>query len=218
MPTKKTETVKKTTPAPKKENAAKAEKVEKTFSESEVQKMIAAAVAEAMKEQKGTVLTVRDEKVTLLFMGGIAKGTIVPLGSLGKITRDGGMIEVSKKDFLQGVDPVVDSMLEDRKLIVLNGLDEDERIRYDVDYKPGELLDVKAFKRILDYEADEIAAIYKNLCDEHKTLVAKIFNTAYFEEHDNRVSLRKVQSLNALGAGFDRILRDMGANIGNING
>lgn len=180
---------------------------EKMYTYDEVQAIVKGAVAEAVAEalknvntanQGNQVIVVPEEKVTLLFIGGIAKGTSVTLGKLGKINKDGGTIDISKKEFLQGINETIDILLAKRKLIVLDGLDAEERERYGVEYKEGELLTAKQFHKLLDYADDVICDIYDKLCDQHQETVARVFVSAYTESKDPRVSTDKLKKLNKI--------------------
>lgn len=200
-------------------------KTVKNYSEAEVQELIAKAVAQAManvQNQTQTVIKVReeDEYVTVLFIGGIAMGTTVALGKLGKINRAGGTLDIPKKVFMQGLgNQTVDALLRNRSLIVVNGLTDEERERFGVKYKEQELLTQDMFYKIMDYGRDEIVTIFEKLCEEHKRVVAKMYLDAYFEKHDNRVNVSTVKALNKLSRAVDKeglftpILEDYGKKI-----
>lgn len=210
-------------------------KESKTYTEAEVKKMldkqqkefeksldekIAAMVAEKMTSQQPTAPVIqmaKDEYVTVLYIGAISSGTSVNLGRLGRINRAGMTLDIPKKDFIQGLGtPVVDALLMRRSLIVVNGLTDEERERFNLSYKEGELLTQKIFYGLLNYEQDEICRIFAKLCPEHQVVVAKMFNTAYFENHDNRIHVETVKELNKLSKKhfkdglFTLILADVG--------
>lgn len=211
--------------APETEQKAQAKRpaAPKKFTADEVDDIVKKAVAEALKQaqldqskQEQVVMQVKkDEFVTLLFLGAIADGTVVALGKLGQINRAGGTIDIPKSTFLQGMDYKVERMLQSRKLIVVNGLTEEERERFGVNYREGELLTQSMFYKLLDFDAKDIAQIYESLCPEHKRLVATMFITAY-EKGDIRVNAEKVKALNKLSKTIDKdglftpILESMG--------
>lgn len=185
-----------------------AEATGKNFTESEVRAMIAEALREQRKEldeqlakqnsQPQVIMQVKsDETVTLLFLGAIADGTVVDLGKLGQINRAGGTIDVPKTEFFQNLNYTVERLLQKRKLIVVNGLTDNERERFGVAYKEGELLTQKTYYKILDLDIATLKAMYAKLCDEHKRIVATMFITAY-EKGDLRVNTDKVKALNKL--------------------
>ena len=194
----------------------------KKYSADEVQDIVAKAVAEALAKQSAsqpqTVLQVaKDEYVTIMYIGANASGTVVALPKWGSITYAGGIIDVPKKEFMQGIGiPVNNALLRNRKIIVLGGLTKEEKVRFGVDYKEEELLSSEMFFSLLNYSKDEICKIFDRLCEEHKRTVAKLYITAYFEQHDNRVNPETVKALNKLSKSVDKdglftpILEDYG--------
>ena len=197
------------------------EKKEKTYSEAEMSAIVAEAVKNALKaydkeHRNDQPVYNREEYVTLLYIGAIAEGTTVSLGNLGQINKAGATRDIPKKDFLQGMTFGIEKMLESRALIVLNGLTKEERERYGLDYKEGELLTQEAFYKLLNYSDSEIVSIFRKLCEDHRRVVAKLFLSAYFEKGDNRITAEKVKSLNEISKENDKdgmfkpILEDMG--------
>lgn len=195
------------------------------YTEDEVRAIAAQAAAQAAKDavenyrkehQNDTAVYSKEEYVTLLYIGAIADGTVVSLGKLGQINKAGATRDIPKKEFLQGMTYSIEKMLESRALIVVNGLTAEERERYGLDYKEGELLTQDAFYKLLNYSDSEITAIFRKLCEEHRRVVAKMFLSAYFEKSDNRITAEKVKSLNEISKENDRdgmfkpILEDMG--------
>ena len=96
--------VKKPAPAAK---PAKAE--EKTYTRSELDALVKAAVAEALKgaqsggDKERIVLVNNEERVTVYFFGVVSPETSVKLGDLGVIPRAGIPLEISKKDFTSAI-------------------------------------------------------------------------------------------------------------------
>lgn len=204
-----------------KENKTK-RPTEKKFSMEDVNDIVAKAVAEALAKQSAsqpqTVLQVaKEEYVTIMYIGAIASDTVVAMPKWGSITYAGGVLDVPKKEFLQGIGvPVNNALLRNRKIIVVNGLTKEEKVRFGVDYKEEELLSADMFFSLLNYSKDDICKIFDRLCDEHKRTVAKLYLTAYFEQHDNRVNPETVKALNKLSKSVDKdglftpILEDYG--------
>ncbi len=194
----------------------------KMYTEDEVRAIAAQAVKDALssydKEHRNdTAVYHKEEYVTLLYIGAIADGTVVSLGEkLGQINKAGATRDIPKRDFLQGTTYTVERMLEERSLIVVNGLTKEERERFGVDYKEGELLTQEAFYKLLNYSDSEITDIFRKLCVDHRRVVAKLFLSAYFEKGDNRITAEKVKSLNEISKENDKdgmfkpILEDMG--------
>ena len=177
---------------------------EKTFTSAEVEAMIQKALADYASKTP-VVQTAKEEYVTLCFIGAIAAGTVVSLGKLGQINSAGMPRDFVKKDFIDSLGiPVVDALLRSRELVVLDGLTDIERERFGVDYKEGETLTTQAFYSLLSYDKKKICEIYARLCDAHKKTVAKIYQTAYFENHDNRITPDTVKALNKLSKKVDQ--------------
>lgn len=142
--------------------------------------------------------SVADGVVELTFLASVSPNNVCSLGDYGSLNGVGGYIEIPRKEFGgKFMTPVVRSLLKDRSLIVCSGLSEEERKRYGVDYREGELLDMSAFDRLLDMPLAELTKLFMKLCPEHKEFAATRFITAY-EKGDNRVSREKVEPLNEL--------------------
>lgn len=198
----------------------------KKYTEDDVQAIIAEvsrkAALEAVEAYKASqpqtvVRVAKDEYVTVLFIGTIASGTTVSMPKWGQINYSGGMLDIPKKEFLQGIGAQVNSaLLRERQIIVLSGLTDEERRRFGVDYKEGEYLTAKAFFELVGYDKEKICDIFNKLCDEHKHIVAKVYLSAYFEKQDRRVHRDTVIALNNLSKSVDKeglftpIIEDMG--------
>lgn len=144
-----------------------------------------------------------EDVVELTFISSVSEDNVCSLGDYGSLNGVGGYIEIPRKEFGgKFLTPVVRSLLQDRQLIVCNGLTPEERRRYGVDYKDGELLDMDAFDRLLDLDLESLKTLFSKLCPEHKQFAATRFITAY-EKGDNRVSREKVEPLNDLSKAVD---------------
>ena len=186
---------------------------QKMFTQEEVNKIVqeaaAKAVAEAMANAQPSRVYVHDKEdmVTILYMDECADDNVLLLPNYGSITP-GGFLEIPKKEFTSSfMSLLARDLIANRKLIVMDGLTEAERIRWKVNYNKGEILDVEAFDRMLDLDTDEIVRIFKSLCVEHKKFVVSRFMAAYFPEnggmHDNRISLEKARALNEASRDID---------------
>ena len=168
---------------------------EKQFTESEVnaivQAAVAKAVAEAMEREQTKVVKVSSEKefVRMLFLDDCSNDNELFFGvnrKYGAITGPIGYINVAKDDWLgEFRDNLVQSLLKSRKLIVLDGLTDEERKMHGVEYKDGEVMDEKLFRNLLDH-ISELPEIYKKLCPAMKQIVATRFQTG-FDQKDPRV-------------------------------
>lgn len=157
------------------------------------------AEIESMKQNGGKVVMAKpEETVELTYIAAVSPNNVLSLGDYGVLNGVGGFTEVPRKEFGgKFLTPEVRGLLNARRLIVLNGLTEDERKRYSVDYKEGELLDMQMFDRLLDMPLDRLKEIFTKLCPEHRQVVATRFISAY-QKGDNRISREKVEPLNDL--------------------
>lgn len=166
----------------------------KTFTAEEVNKLIANALDEYIKShpaEQPQVVQVSTEKemVRLLFLDDCSDDNVLAFGVNGKfgtITGPVGYLNVTKEAFLgEFRDNLVQMLLASRKLIVLDGLTDEERQMHGVNYAEGEVLDERLFRSILDH-IEELPNIYKKLCPAMKQIVATRFQTG-FDAGDPRV-------------------------------
>lgn len=189
----------------------------KEYSVDEIQALINSAVAQALAAQKPTVvMQSNEEMVTLLYMGACAEKCMVHLhDEIGEIAGQGGTLDVPKKVFLRyrTTTPIL-NRLNDRRLLVIDGLTDDERERYGLTYKDGEVVDEKIYKGLLDMNEPQILDIFKKACFRHKQLIAALIIDAY-SDHDNRINQGLIQNLNKASLKEDKdgmftaILKDM---------
>ena len=179
----------------KKEAEVKAEvsevKAEKAYTEDEVKDMIAKAVEEALAKAQTNVVQISTEKpiVKMLFIDDCSddnKLTFGIGGKFGTITGPIGYINVPKDDWLgEFRDMQQQMLLNERKLIVLDGLTDEERVMHGLDYKPGEYLDEKMFRNLLDH-MEELPEIFSKLCPSVRAIVAARLQNGY-DSNDPRV-------------------------------
>lgn len=99
-------------------------------------------------------------------------------GMYGRIVGKHGEFFVPKNELSRVLDGMTRLCLEKRWLIVVDGLNEQEREAIGVNYKEGELLDSMMFLRLVELE-DGILPIFPKLCEGHKEMVAKRYYEAY---------------------------------------
>lgn len=193
----------------------------KTCIEDEMKVLVAQAVQNAMAQYSAVPAASKtDEYVSIVFIGSVASGTKITLPGLCTFNRAGVAISVPKQQFAASLGvPVVESLLHERKLIVLSGLTADERRRFDLDYPLDEVLSCEAFSKLLTYDTDTICALFEQMCPEHKELIAKMYYSAYFEHNGGGITLEKAKALNDISkkakpAGmFTEILDDIGRKL-----
>ena len=174
-----------------------------TFTAEDVQRMIAEALAKQAENLKPQVIQVMSEteKVILRFQAEVADDNVTMFGAggyYGQITGKAGLLTVPKSEFTSRfLDDNARWMLKNRWLVVLSGLDEQERELYGVNYREGEYMDELAFLKMLDMTEQEILELFPKLCLSYREMVAHRFVSAYMAG-DARVSERRglVKKLN----------------------
>ena len=133
------------------------------------------------------------ERVVMRFQAEVADDNVTifgPDGMYGQVTGKAGTVAVPKSEWSRFYTESVRAMIARRWLIVLSGMDEQEREMYGCNYKPGEILDEMAFHKMLDMGRDLIA-IFPALCPDHQAMVASRFMTAWYAG-DQRVKDREL--------------------------
>ncbi len=161
---------------------------EETFTKSDVERMIADAVAKAMagaavQTAQPQVIQVSNdtEMVHFLWQAPVADDNVVFFGEggiFGQIVGKSGSFYVPKRDLSRVLTDVNRVYMARRWLMVVSGLNEDEREALGVNYREGELLDKQAFAKMVEI-GDRILDIYPKLCDGHKKMVAQRYAEAY---------------------------------------
>ena len=195
------------------------------FTEEQVQAMVAEAVAKAMANlpqqtaQPQIVQIAADvEKVHFLWMAQVSDDNVLSIGGAGSgyapITGKYGEFVIPKSDLSRVMDGQFREWMRRRWLIVVDGMNEEERAIYGVAYKDGELMDRMAFTRMVELE-DKILDIYPKLCPGHREMIAKAYYEAYMSK-DKHVRRDVVTQLNDMSielgseyGDFDAILEAM---------
>lgn len=209
-------------PAEKKEMTAPAQ--EKTYSASEVEAMLAAMQAqiEELKAQNAAqpvaVLSEagvhKREMIKFRWQAPVSDDNVLEIGPNGRwatITGKERTFSVPKDELGNVLTAQVRNLLDMRWLIVLDGLDEEEMEAIGCKYAPGEILDRKAFSRLVEL-GGEIVSIYKSLCDGNREIVAKVMYEDWQANGGRHISRDTVVALKKLDperAAFSEILREM---------
>lgn len=165
-----------------------------------LQKQLQQLMEQMQNLQKPQVIQVSADvkKVHLLWQAEVADDNVVMFGDGGRygtVKGKRGEFYMPKTDFSTIMDERVRYYLEKRWLIVLDGLEDDEREAYGVDYKDGEYLDKKAFQKLIEIGA-EILNIYPNLCEGNKRMVAQRYADAYQNgKHIDRAVVEKLNEM-----------------------
>lgn len=174
------------------------------YSADQVAKMIQEAVAKALaeapkKEDAPATQAYSDGMVTLRFYDEINDANVIYLGDNGKYGQIIGKRwtgQVPKMAFIGDFrTPHIQKLLEDRNMIVISGLTDEERKLYGVDYVDGEFLDEKMYNAMLRMPEADLVETYTALCPEWKRMVAVRFAEAY-EQGKLRITRDALVALN----------------------
>lgn len=179
------------------EKAAKeAAAIEQEF--EEVEQELPTAAAQPVIQ----VVAPKDPVVKILYVDSAIQNNQIPIGKGRVITGSGRVFSVPMADFEgEFQTPLVMDLMEKRKFIVLDGLTEEQRRQYGVDYSEGEVIKNEGiFDWMLRCPVSEAVECFKNLCFEHRVLVGRRFMTA-FEAKDRRLTRDRVEALNEISKG-----------------
>lgn len=198
-------------------------KVKTTTEKPEIKKATAEAVQpEATPQSVNMYVTPKDPVVKILYLDSSIPNNEIPIGGGRSITGSGRIFNVTLTDF-EGtfMTAFIQKLIRRKKLIILDGLTEEQREMYGCNYGENEIIRSEGmFDALLNMPVSEMARIFSALCPEHRNLVAKRFISAY-EKGDNRLSRDRIEALNKIskadyadGKGaFTAILRAMNDNI-----
>lgn len=131
------------------------------------------------------------EKITMRFQAEVSDDNVAVFGAngmYGQVTGKVGTVIVPKSEWSRFYDETNRRLIDRRWLIVLSGMDDEERKIYNCAYKEGEILDEKAFRGLLSMGHD-LLAIFPKLCLEHQEMVGRRFIEAW-KENDPAVNDR----------------------------
>ena len=156
------------------------------------------ATQAAQPPQQIVVSTDNSERVWFLWMADVADDNVTLIGEhgeYGRIVGKVGTFYVPKNDLSRILDTANRYYIEQRWMIVVDGLTEEEREALGVNYKEGELLDRKAFMKITEL-GDTLLEIFPALCTSHKDMVASRFHEAY--ESGKKLNRQQIIELNRI--------------------
>lgn len=170
-----------------------------------MQEAAAKAVAEALKNipqqtaPQIVQVSTSAEQVHFLWMAPVADDNVVQFGDggmYGNIVGKTGSFYVPKPDLSRILTEMNRRFMAQRWLLVVSGLTDEEREALGVDYKPGEVLDKRAFAKLVEL-GDELLNIYPALCEGHKVMAAQMYADAY-RQGSRYVTRERTVKLNAL--------------------
>lgn len=186
--------------------------VEQTFTLEQVQKLIEEALAKRDAEAKETKpLVQNDGVVTMIYQDEVNDASQILLGPNGKygmITGKHATITVQKRDFISDFrTTMVQYLLKNRNLIVIDGLTDEERKIYGLEYKQGEYLEPAVYERLIDM-GDKVVEIFEKLHPTWQEMIATKFIEAYENgtlkcSRDALMALNKISKKNYAGFSKD---------------
>ena len=146
--------------------------VEETFTRSDVERMIAEALAAYNRVQTPAAVPEK-ERVNLLWQAPVMAENVEDFGVHGQyhVTGQTSGFWVPKEELPLMITARVRFYLEQRWLIVLSGLTDEEREIYGVNYRPGEYLTKQAFAKLAE-QGQKLLEIYPQLCKGNRQIVA----------------------------------------------
>ena len=155
-----------------------------TFTEEQVRQMIADAVEKYAAENKPAPVSsnMNDGAVTMIFQAEVNDANEIQLGPNGKfgmITGKHATITIPKRDFIgEFRTTYIQYLLRTRNLIVVDGLTDDERRIYGLEYQQGEYLEPAVYERLIEM-GDKVVDIFPKLHKTWREMVATKFIEAY---------------------------------------
>lgn len=201
--------------------AAKAEESKRvTYDEETVQRMI----NEALEKQRMTfqaqpqVIQIQQdvEKVTMLWQAPVADYNTLLIGEngmFGRITGSTGVAYVPKPELSRVLDEKMRWFIDNRWMLILDGLNDEEREALHCKYEDGEVLTQNQFRNI-EKLGDQLLEIFPKLCKQHQQMVAQRIAECYINKtmkfkRDMMVSLNEMSKANFGGGLFVGVIERM---------
>lgn len=143
------------------------------------------------------VVAPKEPMVKILYLDSCIPTNQIPIGGGRVITGTNKIFSVTLTEF-EGTfqTPLIMQLLKLRKFIVLDGLTDEQRQQYGVDYAKGEILKNESmFGYMLDCSVSQAAEIFMALCPSHREMVAARIHEAW-ERGDKRLGRERVEALN----------------------
>lgn len=178
---------------------------------AQVEELKAQLQAQSNAAPLQAVIVDSGEKVHLLWQAPVAEDNVLLIGEngqYGRIVGSTGSAFIPKSDLSRVLDSAMRMFIDKRWMIVVSGLDDEEKESLGVNYKEGELLDRNAFRKMVSL-GDKMLDIYPALCEEHQAIVAK----RYYEAYKNKEYVKRelIVALNKIKAepAFQKIIEEM---------
>lgn len=154
------------------------------FTIEQVQQMIADAIKkhDAEKKEAETAAPASDGMVTMFFQAEVNDANEIPLGpnaKYGYIIGKHANITIPKRDFMSDFrTTTVQYFLKERNLVVIDGLTDEERNIFGLDYRQGEYLEPAVYNRLIEM-GDKVLDVFPALNQTWREMVAQKFAEAY---------------------------------------
>lgn len=162
-----------------------------------LQAQIAALQAQLMQQSAAAQ---NDEKVVLRWQAEVAddnQAIFGDHGQFGRVTGKSGRLSIRKADWSAFYTESVRWFIDNRWLIVLSGLDEDERETYHCNYRDGEVLDEKTFRKLVE-QGDGLLDIFPDLCVSNQEFAARRCLEAWEQGKITRADRARIEALNEI--------------------
>ena len=145
------------------------------------------------------VVAPKDPVVKILYIDSAIDKNEIKIGRGRSISGSGRVFSVRLAEFEgEFMTPVIMSLIDQRTLIILDGLTDEQREQYHCLYKEGEVLKKEGmFDFLISCDTEKAVEIFTELCKEHRTLVGRRFLEAW-DKGDNRITRDKVEALNKI--------------------
>ena len=181
-----TEKTTRTRKTKKEEQPQAAAEGQATFTQEQVQAMIAEAIAkfaaENKPEQAQPAAAANDGVVTMIWQAEVNDANELLLGPNGKygvITGKHAVIPIPHSSFISDFrTTTIQYFLKTRNLIVVDGLTDDERKVYGLEYQQGEYLEPAIYERLIEM-GDGVLDLFGKLHPTWREMVATKFIDAY---------------------------------------
>ena len=146
-------------------------------------------------------VTPNEKMVQCIYIDSVIPNNEIIIGNGRKISGSGRVFSVPLSEFESTfITPLIAKLIKTRRIIVLDGLTDEQRSLYDCEYAENEVIRREGvFDFFFKKEIPEAAEIFGSLCAEHQELVAASFMDAYLNDGSplkRYVSRARVVALN----------------------
>ena len=146
-------------------------------------------------------VTPNEKMVQCIYIDSVIPNNEIIIGNGRKISGSGRVFSVPLSEFESTfITPLIAKLIKNRRIIVLDGLTDEQRSLYGCEYAENEVIRREGmFDLFFEKEIPEAAEIFSHLCAEHQQLVAARFMDAYMSTDDRAkrgINRERVAALN----------------------